>query len=101
MILKMKWLVFMAIATFGETKVPNIMCRCFAAGGAGAFHKIDGVMLKGYHVNMLKKNISQEFTGWTLMDLNGHLTEVLQFRKGCFILDGIFKNSLTNYFNTL
>ena len=33
---------------------------CFAAGGTGALHKIDGIMRKEDYVAILKQDVSQE-----------------------------------------
>ena len=46
---------------------------CFAAGGTGALHKIDGSMRKEHYVDILKQDISQEVKSWLQMGLpNGH-----------------------------
>ena len=48
---------------------------CFAAGGTGALHKIDGFMRKENFVDILKlhpQDISQEVKAWSQMGiLNG------------------------------
>ena len=33
------------------------MWECFAAGGTGALHKIDGIMMKGNYVAILKQHL--------------------------------------------
>jgi hypothetical protein len=45
---------------------------CFAAGGTGALHKVDGIMRKEYYVAMVKatsQDISQEVKAWSQMSL--------------------------------
>ena len=44
---------------------------CFAAGGTGAFHKIDGIMREENYVDILKQHqdISQEVHAWLQMGL--------------------------------
>ena len=39
-----------------------MLCGCFAAGGTGALHKIDGIMSMEHYVDILKQSqdISQE-----------------------------------------
>ena len=32
---------------------------CFAAGGTGAFHKIDGIMRQGNYVDILKQHLKR------------------------------------------
>ena len=34
-----------------------MMFGCFAAGGTGALHKIDGIMTKGNYVDILKQHL--------------------------------------------
>ena len=34
-----------------------MLCGCFAAGGTGALHKIDGIMMQEKYVNILKKHL--------------------------------------------
>ena len=34
-----------------------MLCGCFAAGGTGALHKIDGIMRKGNYVHILKQQL--------------------------------------------
>ncbi|CDQ94623.1 unnamed protein product, partial [Oncorhynchus mykiss] len=34
-----------------------MLWRCFAAGGTGALHKIDGIMRKGNYVDILKQHL--------------------------------------------
>ena len=44
---------------------------CFAAGGTGAFHKIDGIgkgKLHGY-IEVTSQDISQEVKAWSQMGL--------------------------------
>jgi hypothetical protein len=35
-----------------------MLCRCFAAGGTGALHKIDGVMREENYVDILKQHLT-------------------------------------------
>ena len=42
---------------------------CFAAGGTGALHKIDGIMREENCVDILKQDISQEVKAWSQMGL--------------------------------
>ena len=54
---------------------------CFAAGGTGALHKIDGIMRKENYLDHLKQHqdISQEVKAWSQMGLpNGQPQEYFQ-----------------------
>ena len=44
---------------------------CFAAGGTGALHKIDGIMRQEHDVDILttSQDISQEVKAWSQMGL--------------------------------
>ncbi|CDQ65846.1 unnamed protein product [Oncorhynchus mykiss] len=68
-----------------EEQHPNCEARggsimlwgCFAAGGTGALHKIDGIMRKEKYVDILKQHLKtsvrQEVKAWSQMGLpNGH-----------------------------
>uniref|UniRef100_A0AAZ3QKU7 Uncharacterized protein n=1 Tax=Oncorhynchus tshawytscha TaxID=74940 RepID=A0AAZ3QKU7_ONCTS len=48
-----------------------MLCGCFAAGGTGALHKIDGIMREEKYVDILKQHqdISQEVKSWSQMGL--------------------------------
>ena len=47
-----------------------MLLGCFAGGGTGALHKIDGTMRKENYVDVLKQqDISQEVKVWSQMDL--------------------------------
>ena len=45
---------------------------CFAAGGTGALHKIDGIMRLENYMDLLKQHqdISQEVNAWSQMGLS-------------------------------
>jgi hypothetical protein len=48
-----------------------LLCGCFAAGGTGALHKIDGLMREENYVDILKQNLktSVKVKAWSQMGL--------------------------------
>ena len=42
---------------------------CFAAGGTGALHKIDGITRKGNYVDILKQHLNTSVKAWSQMGL--------------------------------
>ena len=55
-----------------------MMWGCFAAGGTGALHKIDGLMMEENYVDMLKQHLktSVKVKAWSQMGLpNGQLPQ--------------------------
>ena len=60
------------IPTVKHGGVSIMLWGCFAAGGTGALHKIDGIMMRENYVNYIEatsQDISQEVKAWLQMGL--------------------------------
>ena len=46
-----------------------MMSGCFAAGGTGALHKIDGIMRQENYVDILKQHLKTSVKAWSQIGL--------------------------------